>query len=673
MAELYSLMRYLQYDKLRDLSLEHFDAWASTFGETTTSLELAPEGTGYRARTRFAKFHNLPELMSIFKDAADIRTADTLNLPRPEAVYHNVAAKPTEIQQKLVQELSERAAKVSNREVQPNEDNMLVITSDGRKIGLDQRLIDPTYPDDPSSKVNICMENIHRIWEETKDKKSTQLVFSDFSTPGKDKFNVYDDIKTKLIQRGIPKEEIAFIHDADTESQKKELFSKVRKGAVRVLMGSTQKMGAGTNVQDKLIAQHHLDCPWRPSDIAQRDGRIIRQGNENPEVHVYRYVTTGTFDSYLWQTVETKQRFISQVMSSKSPARSCEDVDESVLSYAEVKALCAGNPLIKEKMDLDVEVGKLKIAQSSHQSNIYTLQDQLRKKYPELIKSTEEYIEGLEKDEALSAKTKGAEKFPGLDLVGVRYEEKDAAGKALTELCQTATAHSSLPLGSYRGFEMSARYSEIRGASEITLKGEISHSVALGDSPSGNITRINNVLDNIAERIAVQNEKLADLHKQVETAKEEISRPFPREAELREKLERLSKINADLNLGSGEVQPDEEIPAVEAAKSMFGADEKDSLIGQAKLKLGENAIVTDAQKCRSYSGDVLEVGESYAVQKISRSAGVVHSLNKAPELREMLEAGGKENICVAYDKSGKCSVTPAENSRSQNREEAVSY
>jgi N12 class adenine-specific DNA methylase len=535
MVELYSVMRYLQYDTLKDLSLDHFDAWASTFGETTTCLELAPEGTGYRARTRFAKFHNLPELMNIFKDAADIRTADTLNLPRPEAVYHNVAAKPTEIQQKLVQELAERAGKVSRREVEPKEDNMLVITSDGRKIGLDQRLMDSSYPDDPSSKVNICMENIHRIWEETKNKKSTQLVFADFSTPNKDKFNVYDDIKNKLIQRGIPENEIAFIHDADTEAQKKELFAKVRKGAVRVLMGSTQKMGAGTNIQEKLIAQHHLDCPWRPSDIAQRDGRIIRQGNENSQVHVYRYVTSGTFDSYLWQTIEVKQRFISQIMTSKSPARSCEDVDESVLSYAEVKALCAGNPLIKQKMDLDVEVGKLKIAQSSHQNNIYTLEDQLRKRYPELIKSTEERIEGLKKDEELSAKTRGAETFPGLDLVGVRYEDKDAAGKALTELCKTATIHSPLQLGSYRGFEMTARYNEIRQAPEITLKGNISHAVGLGDSPSGNMTRINNALDGIAEKIVIQDEKLEDLHKQVQAAKEEINRPFPQEEELREK------------------------------------------------------------------------------------------------------------------------------------------
>jgi hypothetical protein len=438
-------------------------------------------------------------------------------------------------------------------------------------------------------------------------------------------------------------------------------------------MGSTQKMGAGTNVQNKLIAQHHLDCPWRPSDIAQRDGRIIRQGNENPQVHVYRYVTEGTFDSYLWQTVEVKQRFISQIMTSKSPARSCEDVDESVLSYAEVKALCAGNPLIKQKMDLDVEVGKLKIAQSSHQNNIYTLQDQLRKRYPELVKSTEARIEGLKKDEALSAKTRGAEKFPGLDLLSVRYEEKGAAGEALTELCKTATASSPLRFGSYRGFEMSARFNEIKQAPELTLKGETSHVVALGGSPSGNMTRINNVLDSIAEKIAVQNEKLEDLHKQIQAAKEEINRPFPQEAELREKTARLNEINISLNLESSGARPDGEIlPAKEeAAKRPFISDEKGSLIGQAKLKLGGNAIVTDAQKCRSYSGDMLEIGENYAVQRISHSAGIIHSLNKAPELRERLAAGEKENLCVAYDKSGQCSVISEENT--QSRETAVSY
>jgi N12 class adenine-specific DNA methylase len=676
MTELYSTMRYLQYDKLKDMHLEHFDAWASTFGETTTSVELAPEGNGYRARTRFAKFYNLPELMAVFKDAADIKTADTLNLPRPEAEFHNIAVKPTETQKSLVQELSERAANVSNRLVEPHEDNMLKITTDGRKIGLDQRLMNPAYPDEPGSKVNACMENIYKIWDETKEGKLTQLLFCDFSTPGKDKFNVYDDIKTKLVQKGIPEKEIAYIHDADTEMKKKELFAKVRNGSVRILMGSTQKMGSGTNVQDKLIALHDLDCPWRPADLAQRAGRIIRQGNENERVHVYRYVTEGTFDSYLWQTVENKQKFIAQIMTSKSPARSCEDMDESVLSYAEVKALCAGNPLIKEKMTLEVEAGKLRMAKSSHESNIYALQDKLRKQYPTSIKYAEERLKGLKQDEELGAKTRGLEEFPGMEIMGARYAKRDEAAEALNKICSGVASSIPANLGSYRGFSMSVKLSDFYRKPEITLKGEISHRVDLGDSPSGNIVRLNNALDRMPELIAEQEEKLENIHKQIRNAEEEAGKPFPKETELEEKLVRLRELDIALNLDGGtgvegEVLPPTEEVAAKDTGARSVANERESLIDSAKLKLGGNSIITDAQKGRSYSGDVLEVGERYAVQKISRGQGILHSLGKAPGLLEMIESHGKENIVIAYGKDGKCSAAPKGNG--QERDNAVSY
>jgi hypothetical protein len=667
-------MRYLQYDRLKEMGLEHFDAWASTFGETTTSVELSPEGSGYRARTRFAKFYNLPELMSVFKDVADIKTADTLNLPRPEAEFHNIAVKPTETQKSLVQELSERAAKVSNREVEPYEDNMLKITTDGRKIGLDQRLMNPAYPDEPGSKVNACMENIYKIWDETKENKLTQLVFSDFSTPGKDKFNVYDDIKAKLIQKGVPEREIAYIHDADTEKKKKELFAKVRSGSVRILMGSTQKMGSGTNVQDKLIALHDLDCPWRPADLEQRAGRIIRQGNENEKVHVYRYLCEGTFDSYLWQTVENKQKFIAQIMTSKSPARSCEDMDESVLSYAEVKALCAGNPLIKEKMTLEVETGKLRMAKSSHQSNVYALQDKLRKQYPASVKYAEERLRGLKLDEATSARTKGLEEFPGMEIMGSHYAKRDEAAEALHKICSGVTSFAPMNLGSYRGFEMSVKLSDFNRMPEITLKGEMSHNAGLGDSPSGNIVRINNALDRITDLISEQNERLENIHKQIRNAEEEVGKPFPKEAELEEKLARLREIDIALNLGGeagieGEAPPSPEAVAAREARNI--EDERNSLIDLAKLKLGENSIVTDAQKGRSYSGDILEAGEKYAVQKISRGQGVVHSLSKAPGILEMIEAHGRENLVIAYGKDGKCSAAPKESR--MERDTAVSH
>jgi hypothetical protein len=595
---------------------------------------------------------------------------------------------------------------------------MLLITTDGRKTGLDQRLIYPSYPDEPGTKVNECMENVYRIWDDTKDKRLTQLMFCDFSTPGKDKFNVYDDIRDKLIKKGIPMREIAYIHDADTEVKKKELFAKVRNGSVRVLMGSTQKMGSGTNVQDKLFALHDLDCPWRPSDLEQRAGRIIRQGNTNPQVHVYRYSTVGTFDSYLYQTLENKQKFISQVMTSKSPARSCEDVDESVLSYAEIKALCAGNPLIREKMDLDVQVSKLKMAKSSHQSSIYMLQDKLRKSYPAYIQNTTKYIESLNRDEELSARTREnkenreseippaatgvpeafsspettetlttqgeaesrkLQKFPGMTIMEKTYTDREEAGKALLEQSAAVTQFAPVHLGSYRGFDMTVKYNEARKAPELTLKGEMSHAVFLGDSPSGNITRLNNALDGIGKRIAEQNERLENLHKQVQAAQEEIQRPFPFEAELEEKNRRLNELNIALNLDGG-VQPDiadiVKSPGEEAAKgtseSGDGINERDCLIGHAKLRLGANAIITDAQRCKTYSGDVLEVGEEFVVQKISRDQGVVHSLQKAPGLSDLIEANGKGNLRVSYDRDGKCCVSQRGNA--QDRDAAgVSY
>ncbi|MDR1732359.1 MAG: DEAD/DEAH box helicase family protein [Synergistaceae bacterium] len=654
MTELFTNMRYLQNDRLKEMGLKHFDSWASTFGEVTSTVELAPEGSGYRTRTRFARFFNLPELMAVVKECADIKTADVLDLPRPEAAFHNIAVEPTETQKDLVAKLSERAAAISAGMVEPNEDNMLLITTDGRKIGLDQRLMDPHYPDEPGTKVNACMENIHKIWEETKDKRSTQLVFCDFSTPGKGKFNVYDDIKSKLLQRGVPENEIAFIHDADNELKKKELFAKVRKGQIRVLMGSTQMMGAGTNVQDKLIAIHDLDCPWRPADLEQRAGRIIRQGNENDLAHVYRYSTRGTFDSYLWQTLEVKQRFISQIMSSKSPVRSCEDVDESVLSYAEVKALCAGNPLIAEKMNLDVQVAKLKMAKASHQKTVYELETRLKNNFPSWIQHVEKSIESLKADEERSAKTRDSEQFPGMTLMGKTCESREEAGKALTELCRAATPYTVLPLGEYRGFEMSVRYNEPEKAPEVTLKGAASHTAYLGDSESGNIVRLNNALDGINKRIAVQKERLADLHKQVRDAKEEIARPFPMEEELKAKSARLTELNIELNLGNYE--PGEAVIPEEAAAKDVG--ERETLVGSAKAKLGANSIVIDAQNGQSYTGNVLEIGENYAVQKISRGFGVVHAFDKAPELQKILKsgAGGNLDLNVAYDREGKCGI-----------------
>ena len=558
MTELYTMMRYLQHDTLEKKHLNHFDAWASTFGETTTAIELAPEGTGYRARTRFAKFFNLPELMNLFKEAADIKTSDQLHLPVPDATYHNVVAKPTEIQQVLVQELSERASKVHAGVVDPSVDNMLRITSDGRKLGLDQRIINPNLPDDPMSKVNLCVDNIFTIWQENMADRLTQLVFCDLSTPkGKTTdnttdekpFTVYEDIRDKLIARGVPAAEIAFIHDADTEVKKKELFSKVRSGQVRVLLGSTSKMGAGTNVQDRLIALHDLDAPWRPGDLQQRAGRIIRQGNMNPEVHIYRYVTEKSFDSYLWQTLENKQRFISQIMTSKSPVRTCDDVDETALSYAEVKALCAGDDRIREKMNLDVDVAKLKVLKADHQSKQHRLEDDIQIRYPAQIEKLTEIIGHLEHDrQTVEQNPHPADGFAGMEIRGIHFTEKDTAGEALLSVMKEAQGLEPLKIGSYRGFTMALTLEDFGRQYILTLKSEISHRVELGNDARGNLIRIDNVLNSIPGRIQAAQAQLVSAQEQLETAKAEVGKPFPQEEELKTKSARLIELNAELDM-----------------------------------------------------------------------------------------------------------------------------
>lgn len=582
MTELYTMMRYLQHETLQKKGLAHFDCWASTFGETTTAIELAPEGTGYRARTRFAKFFNLPELMTLFKEVADIKTSDQLHLPVPEAVYHNVVAQPTEIQQAMVQELSERAARVHAGAVDASVDNMLRITTDGRKLGLDQRIINPDLPDDPSSKVNMCVDNIYRIWDEGQADRLTQLVFCDLSTPKagapaakaakavggnldnpelhavagsvKDdspepEFTVYDDIREKLVSRGIPREQIAFIHEANTEARKKELFAKVRSGQVRVLMGSTFKMGAGMNVQDRLVALHDLDAPWRPGDLEQRSGRIIRQGNRNKEVHIFRYVTEATFDAYLWQTLENKQKFISQIMTSKSPVRSCEDIDETALSYAEIKALCAGDERIKEKMDLDVDVARLKLMKANHQSQQYRLEDNILRHFPEQIEQNRGFIEGFKADmQTLAEHPHPQDGFAGMTVRGDVLTDKENAGAALVDAMKEVKGLEPVPIGSYRGFQMSLTLEDFGKQYVLTLKGKMSHRVELGRDPRGNLIRIDNALAGMETRLARVQEKLDSLYAQMETAKAELGKPFPQEQELREKSARLAQLNIELNI-----------------------------------------------------------------------------------------------------------------------------
>ena len=556
MTEMYTLMRYLQYNTLQQKGLTHFDAWASTFGETTTAIELAPEGTGYRARTRFAKFFNLPELMAMFKEAADIKTSDQLHLPVPEAKFETVVVKPSEIQKDMVQALSERAAEVHSGSVDPSVDNMLKITSDGRKIGLDQRLMNSALPDDPNSKLNACVNNVLRIWNDTKEQKLTQLIFCDMSTPkGDGSFNVYDDIRTKLLNAGVPEQEIEFIHNADTENKKAELFSKVRSGQVRVLLGSTAKMGAGTNVQTLLVAVHHLDVGWRPSDMTQRNGRIIRQGNQNKQVYVYNYVTESTFDAYLYQTLENKQKFISQIMTSKSPMRSCDDIDEQALSYAEIKALCAGDPRIREKMDLDVQVAKLKVLRGDFQNQKYRLEDKLLKTFPEEIQKQKTRIAALQQDSQIAAThPQDKENFCGMTIKGMVYDDKKAAGERLLLARQEMPNADMMLLGTYRGFELNIRFDSFKNEHQAVLRAELSYPVSLGDDARGNITRLDNAIDNFADRIADAENALQNLEQQKQAAEVEVAKPFAQEEELAEKSARLSELNALLNIDRSSAQ-----------------------------------------------------------------------------------------------------------------------
>ena len=555
MVELYTIQRYLQYNTLVKNGLQHFDAWASTFGETITAVELTPEGTGYRAKTRFAKFYNLPELMAMFKEVADIKTADMLNLPVPEAKYHNIAVKPSEMQKEMVASLAERAEQVRGGGVDSSVDNMLKITNDGRKLALDQRMLNDMLPDFEGSKINACVDNIYRIWEENTDKKSAQLVFCDLSTPKNDgTFSVYNDIRKKLIERGIPESEVKFIHEADTDMKKKELFQKTRKGEVRVLLGSTQKMGAGTNVQDKLIALHDVDCPWRPSDLEQRSGRIVRQGNENPQVDIYRYVTEQTFDAYLYQLVEGKQKFASQIMTSKSPVRSAEDIDETALSYAEIKMLATGNPYIKEKMDLDIQVQKLKMLKSNFLSEKYGLEDKVIKFYPQQIAYLKSRVEGLTKDvETAKLHPKPIDEQPlGMMVSGVSYSEKSEAGQAIINTCKSMNSPDAIPLGEYRGFQMELYFDTVQRNYVVKLKGETSRDVPLGDDSHGNIVRIDNGIERFEEALADTKNSLENTEKQFETAKQEIEKPFAKEEELRAKTARLDELNILLNMDKKE-------------------------------------------------------------------------------------------------------------------------
>ena len=551
MTELYTNMRYLQYGTLQKLGLGHFDAWAASFGETQTAIELAPEGTGYRAKTRFAKFFNLPELIALFKESADIQTPDMLKLPVPEAEYENVVLKPSEFQKEMVASLAERAEAVRDRQVQPYEDNMLKITNDGRKLALDQRLLNDMLPDEENSKAATCVEKAYEIWENTKEQKSAQLIFCDLSTPkGDGTFNVYEDIKNKLMEKGVPENEIAFIHDANTELRKAELFAKVRSGQVRFLLGSTAKMGAGTNVQDRLIALHHLDVPWRPSDIEQQEGRILRQGNQNDKVKIFRYVTEGTFDSYSWQLIENKQKFIGQIMTSKSPVRSCEDVDEAALSYAEVKALATGNPYIKEKMDLDIQVSKLKLMKANHTSQKYRLEDNITQHYPHQIAIFKERIEGFTADMNKYAKNKPEDKEQFFMQVGGKsYTDKKEAGTAIIAMCKEIKGiNASADVGEYLGFKLNVTFDSFNNKFVMNVKGAMSHPMEVGSDPLGNITRINNVLEAMPAQLEEAQTKLSNVEHQLETAKAEVDKPFPQEAELSEKLERLAELNALLNM-----------------------------------------------------------------------------------------------------------------------------
>lgn len=574
MTELYTMQRYLQYDLLKNKDMTHFDAWASTFGETVTAIELAPEGTGYRAKTRFSRFYNLPELISMFKEVADIQTADMLNLPVPEVEYINVSLEPSEYQKDMVSALADRAEKVRKGEVEPHIDNMLRITNDGRKLALDQRLVNSILPDDENSKVNICAANIYSIWEKTKEQALTQLVFCDLSTPknvnpGENAENepeaapifqdVYTDLKGKLMEKGIPEHEIAFIHDAKTEVQKSALFSKVRAGQVRVLIGSTFKMGAGTNVQRKLVALHHLDIPWRPSDIEQREGRMIRQGNENDHVEVYRYVTKGTFDAYMWQTIENKQKYIGQIMTSKTPVRSCEDIDEQALSYAEVKALAVDNPYIMEKMTLDVEVARLKLVKANYLSQKYALEDKVLKYFPSEIRYMTERAQGYAADIAVYGQNK-TDDFPGMTLQDRQYAEKKDAGTELIGICKSMSNPEQKEIGMYRGFTLLLQYDTIAKTFRLTMKGTVSHTIDLGADVLGNIQRMENALSKLPERLDACNKSIRELQAQMENAKQEIQKPFGQEQELAEKTKRLATLDALLSIDKREPENLDALP-----------------------------------------------------------------------------------------------------------------
>lgn len=567
MVELYTMQRYLQYNDLVKMGLEHFDNWASIFGETVTAMELSPEGTNYRSKTRFSKFHNLPELMALFKEVADIQTADTLNLPTPKVIRHDVIVKPSQMQQDMVAELGERAEKIRQGSVDPSEDNMLKITNEGRKLALDQRLMNEMLEDNENGKVGTCANNIYKIWEENKDKRLTQLVFCDLSTPKQyeEKYDeegnyiftdVYNDLRRKLVLKGIPRQEIAFIHEADNETKKKELFAKVRKGEIRVLMGSTSKMGAGTNVQDKIIALHHLDTPYRPADLTQRNGRGVRQGNQNKQVHIYTYVTEKTFDAYLFQMLERKQKFISQIMTSKTPDRTADDIDETALSYGEIKALATGNKYILEKTQLDSEVAKLKIVRQSYQSQIYDLEDKIARSYPNQIKEIQGKVEALEADaKQLEDNTiPNQDGFSKMQLNGIEYANKEQAGKAILEICKSKTNPDNEEIGKYRGFRLELGFNSVEKQFTLTMKNKYSYSIFLGSDTFGNITRINNALEAIKDKIPDEKLRIENIEKQLETAKMEVKKPFPQEEQLKEKMKKLEELNILLKLNEKEKQ-----------------------------------------------------------------------------------------------------------------------
>ena len=659
MTELYTMMSYLQHDRLQNNGLGAFDSWASTFGETISSIELAPEGTGYRPRTRFAKFYNLPELMSIFKEVADIQTLDMLNLPVPKVNYHVAAAKPSELQKAMVEELSKRALAVHQGRAKLREDNLLNITNDGRKIGLDQRLMNPALPDYEDSKVNMCMRNIYEIWERTKENRLTQIMFCDYSTPKKDgQFSIYDDIKSKLVKKGIPENEIAFIHDANTEEQKDELFEKVRKGHIRVLMGSTLKLGMGTNVQDKLIALHDLDCPWKPAELEQREGRIVRQGNKNPEVDIYRYVTEGTFDTYLYQTIENKQKFISQIMTSKNPLRVCEDVDDKVLSYAEIKALCTGDARIREKINLDIEVAKLRILKSDYLNTQYSLEDNLNIALPKEIGHSRSLISRYEADIAQmnSSRTKEFSTMIVMGNIFTGREDKVKAGEAISAICKSlgkSVSMDDMEIGKYRGFRMYLSKDAFDNEYTLALKNNAVHKVMLGGSAIGNIKRIDNTLNGIIDKLDTEKKHMDSLRKQAESIKEELKNPFSLEKELAAKSERLTELNIQLNLDKFQNETIELIDFDDGDIVIPNEDEdrkeKLNIIKEAKMILGAEAIITNAQNNRVYEGKIVATSDHYAVQQTTGRNGIIHDIEKIKENAHL--SVNHEKVTIKYDKN----------------------